>query len=306
MLGPPSTLLRRIPFERRMKLYHRALGLHTAGLGIHRIERQLRKEYGYSVAAKNISRWIYHGARPDTRANVPSLEPSPQLSYFLGAFRGDGYDYYDPEKRIYRVGFRVKDMDFLSSAATAIASVVNRIPRRGWTAQGVVGTNDTFHIFTVDSWSLRVLLRGSKSTMLSLALKFPIDFLRGIFDAEGFVSVTRDGKRLRVYVGFGMSDRRLVGVIQRTLFELGIHATGPYLKKATPRLVQGHFANFKRDVFKIHISSLNDLQAFSEKIGFTIKRKKDPLQEALMLIQTVGPERALVVWTRRHKRGGTP
>jgi len=293
--------LHKVPFEKRMKLYHEALDLHKMGLGIHKIERELRTRHGYSVAAANISKWIYHGARPDARANIPNLNPSPQLSYFIGAFKGDGFDYYNAKKQIYRVGLRVKDKDFLRRVSRTIAYVVGRSPSKLWTAKGAGGADDVFHTFTVESWSLRRFLRGNLSGLLAVALKFPRDFLRGIFDAEGYVTVTRDRKRLRVHLGIEMSNKMIVKTIQRILArDFGIRATGPYRKKGRPTMLHGHFAMFKRDTYSIHISSQEAVGDFAKNVGFAMKRKRDTLKEALSLLRAGDSKEALRIWEGRH------
>lgn len=292
--------MHKLPLEKRVELYNEAVDLRETGLSPRAIEKVLRSKYGYSVAAQNINKWVYHNARPDTRANIPNLTPSPQLSYFLGAFKGDGYDYLDLKKRIYRVGFRVKDRDFLERVSRVVTYVLRRRRISLWTVTGARGAGDLYYVFTVTSWALRKFLRGSLSALLAVALKYPRDFLRGVFDAEGFVSVGKDGKRLRIYIGMAMSDRRILSTVQRTLIDyFGLKVTGPYRNKSGPRVVQGHVAKFRRDVFVIHISSLQDIEGFATNVGFAMKRKRDRLREALNLLHSHDSTEALEIWRSR-------
>lgn len=294
-------LLHKLHLEKRIKLYREAVMLHKLGLSPRTIERRLRSTYGYSVAAANINKWVYHGARPDTRANVPNLRPSPQLSYFLGAFKGDGYTYCDTKKRIFRIGFRVKDRDFAAHASRAVAYVLHRPPGHPWTGRGDGGRQDVYHIFTVGSWILRSFLRGSLDKVLDVALQFPRDFLRGIFDAEGYVSVGSERNLLRLHVGIAMANRKIIKAIRHTLFnQFGIVVTGPYQKRGRTALIRGRIAYFRRLTYEIRISRRCDVEKFASLIGFSIRRKNEMLRQALKLLHTYGSRAALPIWEKRQ------
>jgi intein-encoded DNA endonuclease-like protein len=295
--------LHKLSLDKRIKLYGEAQRLSKSGLSPRAIERRLRSTYGYSVAATNINKWVYHGARPDTRANIPNLNPSPHLSYFLGAYKGDGYQYCDSRNRIFRVGFRVKDRDFAKHASRAIAAVLRRGPVPLWTARGRGGPNDTFHVFSVGSWSLRSFLRRNLEVQLAVAMKFPREFLRGIFDAEGFVSVGRCGNRIQVYVGIAMSDRRIIEAIRRILLvEFGIATSGPYQKKGRPSMIQGHVAMFRRTTYEIRVSTHASVEKFAQVVGFSIRRKNRKLAGVLKLLRASDSRTALTIWEKRHRR----
>jgi DNA endonuclease len=297
-------MLHKIPLEKRIKLYDEALELHDKGFGVHAIEERFRSLHGYSVASTNISKWIYHGARPDTRANMPDFTPSPQLSYFLGAFKGDGFKWTNPKRRIFRIGFRVKDKDFAQSASNAIAHVLRRRSIPLWTAKGEGGPNDLFHTFTVESWALRAFLKQGLSKLLTIALRFPREFLRGIFDAEGWVGVSKVHNRLTLHVGIAMSNKVIIQTVRSVLINrFGIAVTGPYLKKGKPSVIKGRHIDFKRDVYDIRISTHNDVRKFSELVSFSIKRKREKLGKALQLLRTHDSRTALSIWEEQAARG---
>lgn len=297
-------LLHKLPLDRRIKLYSEALSLHKNGLSPRAIEKRFRSTYGYSVAATNINKWIYHGARPDTRANIPNLSPSPQLSYFLGAYLGDGYRYCNPKNRVFRIGFKVKDRDFAKHASRAVAYVLRRRPIRPWTAKGDGEGQDAFYVFTAASWTLRSFLTGSLERLLAVALNYPRDFLRGIFDAEGFVTVSRERNLMQLHVGIGMSKRTIINVVRRVLLvQFGIPTTGPYLRKGKPRLIYGRMAHFKRTTYEIRISARGDVEKFARLVGFSIKRKNETLRDALKLLNAFGSRAALSAWEKRKAQG---
>lgn len=282
-------------------MYERARKLHAEGLSIYTIAGRLRKEYGSSVAAGSVSRWLYHGVKPDTRAHLPALYPSPQLSYFIGAYKGDGYHWTNSKKRMFRVGFRVKDKDFAVHASEAISFVLRRPPVPLWSAKGRGGPLDRFHVFTVESWALGSFLELRLGKLLAVALCYPREFLRGIFDAEGFVTVTRLDGRLAVHVGLGMSNRRIVEAVLVTLLRrFGIRAVGPYHRKAVPRVIQGRLANFSRDFYEIRVERFSDIQTFADLVGFSIQRKQEKLEAAVRLIRTRGSRNALAAWESRR------
>jgi intein-encoded DNA endonuclease-like protein len=100
-------------------------------------------------------------------------------------------------------------------------------------------------------------------------------FLQGLFDAEGSISK----RKLKLH----NTDRALLHYAQRLLNKLGIEATGPHLsqKAGTKRVTKaGEVINVNKDCFYIYVR-VESLQAFCEKIGFRIPRKRRKLEVAL-------------------------
>jgi len=93
-------------------------------------------------------------------------------------------------------------------------------------------------------------------------------FLKGIFDAEGYVS----GKK----IGLGMSNKELVQQIQMVLLRFGIIASFlEYDNRAN---------NYsKKPRFTLEISEKQSLEFFAKHVGFTSNNKNTKLQETITL-----------------------
>jgi len=103
-------------------------------------------------------------------------------------------------------------------------------------------------------------------------------FLRGFFDSEGTIDKT--GK-IRVC----NTDITLLGYVKQLMESLGIKTTGPHLlvKRGTafidPR--NGKKYRTRKDVYVLYIRAESRL-VFYQRIGFTIKRKQQRLEDFLI------------------------
>jgi len=122
--------------------------------------------------------WVIKGKTPRTKANIAA---SPELSYFVGAWLGDGSSSLDHKRKISLV---VKDKDF----ATEFARCASVITGKDYP----ISTHKYGFQVQVYSKFLFDKLKNWESLEHKLA-KYPKMFLRGLADAEG--SVHKAGRR---------------------------------------------------------------------------------------------------------------
>ncbi|HLI31878.1 MAG TPA: LAGLIDADG family homing endonuclease [Solirubrobacteraceae bacterium] len=116
-------------------------------------------------------------------------------------------------------------------------------------------------------------------------------FLRGLFGADGALSLLeRDGKARR-YVGLGSCSEALLKDVQRLLFAWGIRARiyqveGEGATAVTSERTDSSLAEHKQhDTFELRISG-SDIERFAASIGFSAPRKQRALEE--LVSETTG------------------
>ena len=112
-------------------------------------------------------------------------EPSPELSYVRGANIGDGCTLIDN----WIVKLEVTDRDFAEAFNTSMAALFSRkTPNKILTKRFKV-KRLPMYVVRYACRPLVELLRLPLEKILEIAFKFPREFLRGFFDAEGHVDV---------------------------------------------------------------------------------------------------------------------
>jgi intein-encoded DNA endonuclease-like protein len=210
------------------------------------------------------------------------LEPSEALAYLIGAVLGDGYPKI---KRRFRKGYRhtiirfeAVDREFVEEVARCIAVVLNRPPPKLKIRKGT-----RKYFVEVESKTLWELLRRpidleKLRKYIEHCEKCMAAFLRGFADAEG--SVDKNG-HIIIY----NTDLRLLTYFQGLLRRFGIESTGPRVCIPAGSLIKidpitGKTYTTKKDCYRIYILSCSNVN-FYHRIGFTIRRKQERLEEYL-------------------------
>jgi len=110
--------------EERLSAYDEAMRLREKGKG----PLEISNECG--VNSRTVEKWIYQGCSPYNKLRVPDLSPSPDLSYLLGVYYGDGgsyrYERSDGWKEAYYQILGAKDKDFVRKFAECLSKILNR------------------------------------------------------------------------------------------------------------------------------------------------------------------------------------
>ncbi len=197
-------------------------------------------------------------------------ESSPEVMQIIGYFLGDGYA---GERAV-----RFKD------SRKEVLETYQEICRKVFNLSGRIGTmsDTTAFLLEINSSPLAIWfkknVKADREQILEkaggLSLSETAAFLRGIFDAEGFV-----GKKGH-QVGLVMTDKLFVQTIHLLLLQFGILSS-------VSEISSHRISHWKR-AYRISISNKDSIVRFLENIGFSSAEKKAATETVLqgMLSQT--------------------
>ncbi|MFH0973331.1 MAG: LAGLIDADG family homing endonuclease, partial [Candidatus Micrarchaeota archaeon] len=200
------------------------------------------------------------------KVRIPK-KTNPRFSQFLGYFIGDGE--IKAGKMVRVTDKDEKNLRFYSRLAKRVFGIDGAIEvgeRKRLVFYAVRLAEFLKQIEREKSPKRRIPEFIQKSSEESVAA-----FLRGLFDAEGTVSVSTN-RSVSVY----SSSLDLIGVVQLLLLRFGVHAEHRVLRKR---------ANGKTYEWRaLRINKPEELIAFAKKIGFSSEAKKKKLARLLKLI----------------------
>lgn len=268
----------RIPPAIAEALYARVLGLSVKDQSPVNIARQLSASYSFNLSPGTVRHWIV-GDRRLQRRNVFRQEPSPALSYIIGANIGDGCTL----TANWIVKLEVTDHDFAETFNNCMAKLFSRVSPNKILVRRSVGRLPMYTV-KYSSKQLAKLLRLSLKKLLEIALAFPHEFLRGFFDAEGYVNVTIT-KYLKLSVGVENSAKSLLLRVRKLLQELNMTSRLDRKREAgSIKVIRSKSFVMKRTSYSVVISRVDDVKRFAKEIGFSINRKVQKLDDALFVI----------------------
>jgi len=274
-----------IRFSDRIRAYPVALELKDSlGWGPKRIGQHL------GLPPSTICNWIHGRFLPYGSCVLPRLEPSPPLSYLIGALRGDG-DLIRSRAYHYELRLRVRDLDFAQHFSSCLTAITGR-PRSP--------KLDTRGFFVVRAWS-RLLFEylSEWKSVLGTVDRYPAEFIQGFADAEGSPAVSANLDRpLTLHVVLVNTNRPLlayIGELLKVKFDIESKIFVDHRK---------HLMWGKAPCYYLRIRRRTDVERFASGIGFSIKRKQEKLLTALSLIQTYGSSAAGLEWRKIFSKRG--
>jgi intein-encoded DNA endonuclease-like protein len=235
---------------------------------------EVAAEMGISV--DDVNYWS-RVKRPSTARYVPDLSPRPDLAYLLSAYLGDGRTAGEQDKK---VRFNVADPAFADTLNDLVAKVLRAAPKKVTLEYG-------FYSVSYDAAVLYDYLQQPLQGHMSLIESFPGMFLRGFFDAEGYVSPILDHseKELRgVIVGVANTNSEYLSCVQGILVRFGIsssdfktHETGEEMTIRGRTFVRRHA------VHQLRITKKSDIRLFQTHVDFSIPAKKQKLEDLIRI-----------------------
>ena len=262
----PSPLLKALFYN---QAYNLTLKLRE--LSDYQIKKAIRKKLKIRVPTTTIRNWKKGKSKPRI-----SLKICKELGYVMGVIKSDCRKSYPTLK--------VKDFDFASSYAKALEKVLDKkyLPhKKGGYYWVVVGISALKYIASTSLWKI-------------IAYMFPSEFLKGFFDGDGGVNIGVSTKQLIVLIHCANTDGELIDFVEKLLKFMGI----------LPHKYKVHRKS--KDIYTIYISSKHDIEKFAYKIGFSIKRKQEKLEDALKILKSYGSgKKAIEKWMKLYyKRKG--
>ncbi len=278
---------RKLSLNARARAYESVLQLRcNCGLTCGTIARRV------GLPCSTVYNWVVGKNSPFGSLILPTLTPSPSLSYLAGAMLGDG-DLVRSTSYHYQLRLRVKDRDFAEEVCSCFSSVLGR-PKNV--------RNDGNGFYVVRVWS-RILYEylSDTSAIRKTVDQFPSQFIRGFADAEGSpaISVGQSQNPLFCfYIVMVNTDVDLLKWIRRLMkSRFGIDS----------RLLKGkmHPSMWgKVPCYYLKIGRRRDQLVFAHCIGFGIHRKQRKMLTALDLLRRFGPSKAGADWKRIFKTRG--
>lgn len=259
------------------KQYDEACRLRSRGFGAKRASNKL------NIPKGTVDGWYYKEHKPfcistkfkeSQEKNKKNLEfgrlpkwqlpdyskkLSTNLAYLCGVILGDGHIH----KNGYRIELLVKDKDFAESFKTAAQKWCGIKPKMN---------KNRYFVVSINSVCASKFISNNFDAIIKNITKIDneeiiISFLKGLYDSEG--SAYYDKKRGISHLSLRMTDRHTIDVVKLLLNKIGIKYSF-YIKKRRKDY---------KTVYEISIQRRSMQRKFLDKIGFSIRRKQDILEE---------------------------
>ncbi|MDG6909268.1 MAG: hypothetical protein JRN08_02770 [Nitrososphaerota archaeon] len=281
-------------------IYPDVLNLAAKGQGPAAISRLLSATHGLSLSPGTVRHWMVGDRKPGVIARVRNVfkeEPSPASSYIIGANKGDGCTM----TRSGIVKLEVTDRDFAQEFNLDMARLFSRpSPNKIF----VRHRPDRLPMYIV-KYSCRQLVRFLRQPiekLLEFASAFPREFLRGFFDAEGYVAVGV-GKVFHLAVGAENSNESLLLQTRRLLEIMGIGSRlEPKREAGSVKVIRGVQFVMRHASFDLVIGRFGDVRRFAIEVGFSILRKSEKLKDAILITDTIAPMERPRAWMKLYKK----
>jgi intein-encoded DNA endonuclease-like protein len=283
--------IRQRTLDERLALFSGVRQLTSEGLPPMEIATRI------GISLDDVRYWL-RVEQPSRERYVPDLTPRPELSYLIGAYLGDGQTAGPADKK---VRFKGADLDFANILNESVSQVLRTGPKATRKERG-------FHCVVYDSAPLYDFLQQPIEPLIPFAESSPESFLRGFFDAEGYVSAQLDhgSKTMNsILVGAANCNLEYLGLAGRLLESLAILPHLRTTNKAGQEMkIRGKVYIRKRDVHHIVTTKAKEIRLFQQEIGFSIPKKREKLGD---LVKLLGWEdrRARYEWfTKNYARVG--
>ncbi|MEK6936548.1 MAG: LAGLIDADG family homing endonuclease [Nanoarchaeota archaeon] len=262
--------------------YNEVIALKKSGLNPTQIYSFLFNK-GREIKYNTLYDWIYYNKKPFQEKIIHKIPEESKLltkekAYVLGVLCGDGYIRVHKSGYGFLVGLDVCDEDFADEFRNCLQVIYKLTPSKN--LRKVKPTNYTntpkprFSINLTSKLVVKDLFRYAESfktkewtvpkEILDSNLEIKSAFIRGLFDSEGTISLRKSsGAYLSVCSG---NINPLLNVREMLKKDFDID-----LKPLYPQ----------KDFIKLKSAKYQDIKNFSDKIGFTIGRKKQVLEIAV-------------------------
>jgi len=223
-----------------------------------------------------------------------SFHSSQDLSFVIGAFLGDG-SFVEDSAYHHHVKLAVRDRELADAFNRSVAKVLGR------KVNALIVTRNLGKVYYESKYSSRPLglfLKGSLGGLRPFTQDYPAAFLRGLYSADGCVSVFVRNFGLAIAIILSNSELELLSLAEellRTHFD--IHSK---IYRAKRRGATWRFGSktvvLRKDSYNLWISRRQDVKTFIDRIGFAIDRKQKGAESASSLIGSIGRSKAGELW----------
>lgn len=258
-------ILRELLIEDRVALLTRAFDLKHQGVSLTAIGNELNLHLG------TISRWFNFKRCPFGRFNYASLEPSTELAWLVGLILGDGSirikKHKDGNYHVIQLQMSKHNCFLVEKGANVIGKLLGKQPPiyswRHPLAHDEMYGWDICHKQFYEY--LEPAGAGNFIPLLPLIDNYPFDFLRGLYEADGWISIDPRGYKR---IGFRNSSTALLALVQRLLESQGWH---PHLNKngeaGQLSYYKGHTIRKSKPCFQLMLGRQAEVAKFLQVTG---------------------------------------
>lgn len=194
----------------------------NANLNVPMLRHMLSARFPRIPHRMTLSRWIAGETCPSTSMNTFRPEPSEELSFFLGAWLGDGWaDEADGGKRLL---LKVRSREFAEEFARCATRILNKA--KTYKIREISEETRRWYLVRVTSMLLYDFVKQPVPKLKPFILPCSASFLRGFFTAEGCPCVSIENTN-RPFLDAGLvvanSDYRLLEFARDLLSNLRFH-----------------------------------------------------------------------------------
>ena len=289
--------------QRQAEVYALVRKLFLEGKGFKKVKKILLVE-GIGISQGALSYWRNHKTT-HLRKNTFDLRPSKELSYFMGVMFGDGSATGHAKNHDYCLRLDSIDKEFVEKFCSSISVLLNKKKRYPFCRlkDGMYSTN-------IRSKDLNQFVKAAKVDFEKAKLfieVFPVDFIQGLADSEGCPSISA-ATEFRINVDIAFSTNLLLLEYSANLLRnvFGIHSAVRFDKFVGMQdsVIEGRLITRTKDLFSLKITSFAGSKMFSEKIGFSIIRKKQKLDDAIFIKESFEPKARIVEWKKLYRKDG--
>ncbi len=265
--------------------------------GVANLTRGLRLSSYVLPSRETLRRWALAKTSPFSGKRIFDARPSGELSFFLGAWIGDGWsDENDGGKRML---LKVRSYDFAKEFATVAAKILQKTD--SYWVRRVVDETGSWYLVKVTSFMLYEFVNQPFENLRGFIELFPRAFLRGLFTAEGNPSTSISRRYgLDVALDLSNSDYELLEFSMNLLLALVYHPKR--IRLVQPKGTRTNLGVATKPGWLLKLLRFDDVETFASTIGFADSKKQRKLTDAISLIREFGSIRAAREWTRLYEK----
>jgi len=255
---------------------------------------------------ETLKRWNAGQTAPNTCVNKFDAKPSEELSFFLGAWLGDGWeDHSDHGKRL---SLKVRSIDFATEFASCATRILNKT--EPYKVRSLSEPDGQWYFVKATSILLHQFANQPFPKLIEYIENHPIGFLRGFFTAEGNPSVSVASKRfgLEFAVTICVSCTCLDYIVfsREQLLKLGYRPTNltAGYREGVPHPIKGVMYQSNATEWQFRLARIPEVERFLLEIGFADGVKQAKASFAAEILKKYGPRKSPEVWMREFEKVG--
>lgn len=271
-----------------LKEYDEVIELRNLGWGATKISTSLSYK-GIFIKKGTIAGWIYRNKKPFEEKTLKRIPENSKLltkekAYILGVLCGDGYIRIQNISAGYLVGLDVCDEEFADEFRRCLREVYGLLPskkvRRRKSTNFTTTPKPQYVINLLSKLVIQNLLSYSNSfktkdweiplKILKADLEIKSAFLRGLFDSEGTIRLKKKGHACLQICSGNKHSLYIIREMLKKDFDINLKSKS------------------QRNMLILVTERYKDIKNFSDKIGFSIRRKEETLDSCLLSYKRKG------------------